>query len=169
MELSKAGLIAHNKFRAWHGSPPLIWSKELTEKAEEIATELTNKETSQLLSDLPGFEVTGENIAKIWHGFETAPLKATEEWYGEVKEYNFQNPKITDVTKHFTQMVWKNSKRFGMAAERTREGQYTIVVALYDPPGNSKGDLIENVLIPKSVNDARILEDKDMNIMNPDS
>lgn len=156
------GLTAHNKFRAWHGSPPLKWSRELTEKAKEIATELTNRETSELLSDLPDLEVTGENIAKIWHGFETAPLKATEKWYGEVKEYNFQKPELTDSTKHFTQMVWRGSKRFGMAAEKTKEGKYTIVVALYDPPGNSKGSLRKNVPLPKSVNDGKILEDLDL-------
>ena len=113
-----------------------------------------------MLSDLSDREVTGENIAKLWHGFKTAPIKATEQWYSEVKEYNFEKPELRHSTRHFTQMVWKGSKRFGMAAETTKEGEYTIVVALYDPPGNSKSDLSKNIQMPKSSMNDTIMDER---------
>lgn len=44
---------------------------------------------------------------------------------------------------HFTQVVWKDSKRLGIALVKNNNN--TIVVANYDPPGNFIGDYINNV------------------------
>jgi len=53
------------------------------------------------------------------------------------------------IPDYFTQLVWKTTKKMGVG-KATYEG-LTVVVATYDPPGNTpkKGDYAENVLPPK--------------------
>ena len=45
---------------------------------------------------------------------------------------------------HFTQVVWKDSRNFGIAKARSKSGKI-IVVANYDPPGNFLGQYKDNV------------------------
>ena len=46
---------------------------------------------------------------------------------------------------HFTQLVWKSTKEFGIGKAHTRGGKL-IVVANYRPSGNIIGQFQENVL-----------------------
>ena len=48
---------------------------------------------------------------------------------------------------HFTQVVWKKSKKMGIAKARTSKGKI-IVVANYEPAGNWIGQYTENVPAP---------------------
>lgn len=48
---------------------------------------------------------------------------------------------------HFTQLVWLNSRYFGVGKARSRSGKI-VVVAHYAPPGNISGHYMENVLPP---------------------
>ena len=49
---------------------------------------------------------------------------------------------------HFSQMVWKSSKRIGIGESGSATGKFYIVASYY-PPGNTDGGFEENVL-PKS-------------------
>ena len=49
---------------------------------------------------------------------------------------------------HFTQVVWKASKEFGVGKAKTRDGKW-FVVANYYPAGNVQGSYAENVFGPK--------------------
>ena len=49
---------------------------------------------------------------------------------------------------HFTQVVWKTSKKLGIAKARSPKSGKTIVVANYEPAGNWVGQYKENVLAP---------------------
>ena len=51
-------------------------------------------------------------------------------------------------TCHFTQVVWKNMTRLGVGVAFVDEGKTAFVVALYDPAGNVKEKLFQNVLPP---------------------
>lgn len=78
---------------------------------------------------------------------------ATKRWYDEIQDYDFEKQKAKPGKKfkdigHFTQLVWKDSKRLGMGFAKIDKGIY--VVALYDPPGNYVGMHKENVLPPSS-------------------
>lgn len=55
---------------------------------------------------------------------------------------------FTFVSGHFTQVVWKGSKEFGVGKALAKDGK-TIVVASYRPAGNMVGKFSENVLPPK--------------------
>ena len=50
---------------------------------------------------------------------------------------------IAYVPGHFTQVVWKDSKKLGIAYASGKSGTY--VVANYDPAGNFLGQYPENV------------------------
>ena len=49
---------------------------------------------------------------------------------------------------HFTQVVWKNSKKLGIGKAKNKNGK-TIVVANYEPAGNWIGQYKDNVPAPK--------------------
>ena len=100
-------------------------------------------------ADLRG--TRGENIAELQQNYDIAAEKATATWYSEVKNFTFAEPHIRADTGHFTQLVWRDSKNLGMGIARTRDGRYTIVVALYEPAGNTEGKVKENVRMPDEV------------------
>lgn len=143
-KLGRAGLRLHNKFRTWHKSPPLKWSQSLAAKAQIIANELA--ENAIRLSDL---KEEGINVARLWHSYDIAAEKATADWYSEVKSFNFDDPLIDASTKHFTQLIWKGSKWLGIGEAKSRDGNHTFVVALYDPPGNARNKERINVHMPQ--------------------
>lgn len=146
-QLGRAGLRLHNKFRTWHGSPPLKWSKRLASKAQEIAKHLADN--SIHLTDLKK-EHIGINVARLWHSYDIAAEKATADWYSEVKSYNFDDPMIDKSTRHFTQLIWRDSKWLGIGEAKSLDGKHTVVVALYDPPGNLRHKEKSNIQIPES-------------------
>ena len=76
---------------------------------------------------------------------------ATRVWYDEIKSYDFNNPKFSDDTGHFTQLVWKATKLLGVGYKIvTDKSMYKIyVVAQYSPEGNVEGLYSENVFPPK--------------------
>jgi hypothetical protein len=44
---------------------------------------------------------------------------------------------------HLTQVLWASSKYLGVGVAKT--GEYTFVVCNYNPPGNYKGQYVDNV------------------------
>lgn len=60
----------------------------------------------------------------------------TRMWYSEISNYNFNVPSSLINTGHFTQIVWKDTKKLGIGLAFAREGRKVYVVAQYNPPGN---------------------------------
>lgn len=91
----------------------------------------------------------GENIYVDYNTKLTdseAVIAATKDWYSEVSKYNYNKPRYSDDTGHFTQVVWKNTKNMGIGVGRSKDAVY--VCANYAPPGNYPGEFRENVLKP---------------------
>ena len=71
--------------------------------------------------------------------------------YNEKSDYNYVYPGYSDATGHFTQLIWKGSKRLGIGKARGKfyhEGTYydcDFIVARYLPRGNIAGAFPENV------------------------
>lgn len=148
-QLAKAGLKLHNTFRVWHHSPALKWSSSLAKKAQKLADDLAqNQDPSMTTAEMK--ELPGENIAVLLaQDYNTAAETATRQWYGEVKWYNFLHPAMTDETRHFTQIVWKSTKKAGIGISKSKLNQNVYVVALYDPPGDIESQgLKRNVKMP---------------------
>jgi hypothetical protein len=74
-------------------------------------------------------------------GRDYTALDATKSWYSEIKYYTPQiiNESNWSKTGHYTQMVWRNTTKVGIASVICPDGA-TIIVANYDPPGNYMGE-----------------------------
>lgn len=149
-------LAAHNEKRKLHCAPSLVWDAGLAAAAQAHANKCTNTHGS-----------SGENLAfftRTQNGQAVLPAASDRvayqnAWYCEVKQYNFDNPVFAGgftqncnppTNGHFTQVVWKASRRMGCGrATCTINGsQGTYWVCRYDPPGNNTSQLRENVSRP---------------------
>merc|ERR1712188_240753 len=100
-------------------------------------------------------DAVGENMWNIWMDtINYIPFQckdANKSWYDEIKDYDFKNPKFSHETGHFTQLVWKGTRRFGVGVafvDYDDDYEYwhmTVIVARYAPMGNVEGTFAENV------------------------
>ncbi|RWS24276.1 uncharacterized protein B4U80_06696 [Leptotrombidium deliense] len=139
-------LYWHNAFRKIHNSPALALSSELCEKAQEWANSLTHKDVFYHKND----EEIGENLLLKCSNFTNLDIngeEVTKLWYSEIDKYAFHlSPCLLHTqANRFTQLVWKDTREFGIGKAKTREGKL-IVVANYRPAGNVVGEYHLNVL-----------------------
>jgi hypothetical protein len=132
-----------NKYRKLHQAPELVWDDTVSNYAQEWSNYL-------LINNLfqhSGSSMYGENLA-YFKGYDSDPLTfikwSIDMWYQEVEYYDFNKPGFKDATGHFTCLVWKDSKKFGMGISMTDK---TVVVSFNtSPPGNIIGEFEQNVL-----------------------
>uniref|UniRef100_A0A8C6TDY5 SCP domain-containing protein n=1 Tax=Neogobius melanostomus TaxID=47308 RepID=A0A8C6TDY5_9GOBI len=139
-------LKAHNTYRAHHSAPNMSYNSELCDAAQKWANNLLGKKTL-MHSDTKD----GENIFYSSSSAAVTPTgkEAVENWYSEIKNYNFKSPGFRSGTGHFTQVVWKESTELGVGM--ATDGNTVIVVGQYRPAGNMNmpGYFEKNVL-PKA-------------------
>ena len=111
-----------------------MWSPEIAKAAQHWAEKLARDRTLKHSTRERG--VDGENLAMFTGNVDNAAKEAIDMWYDEVKNYNFSRPGYQPRSGHFTQLVWKESKEFGVGHAQTSDGQLNIVVARYRPAGN---------------------------------
>uniref|UniRef100_A0A0N4ZV27 SCP domain-containing protein n=1 Tax=Parastrongyloides trichosuri TaxID=131310 RepID=A0A0N4ZV27_PARTI len=132
----------HNFFREWHQVEPLEIDQEIEQYAKNYSDYLaTNKNSKIVLSN----GTYGENIMR-------STPKVVEKfgayyWYNEIKRFNFSNPKLYGGVSHFTQMVWKDSKKIGCGISQRRGNVFTV--CNYSPRGNIRDELEDNVFPKK--------------------
>jgi hypothetical protein len=129
----------HNRVRANHCVPALTWSK----------TQATNAQTSadRCPNDHNRAELKAQNENEnLYNGSGSAnftgPQAAFNFWYGEKKDYHFDNPVLVfdakenkgPVNGHFTQVVWKGTGNIGCAVKVCTNGTYYS--CRYQQPGN---------------------------------
>lgn len=131
---------AHNRFRANHCAPPLVWSSELAKVAQKWADTLKSK--GCMFGHSPGAKY-GENLAAGTSG-ALDPESTVAMWYDEVKKYNFKTGAFSMETGHFTQVVWTTTKSVGCGVVTCKGND--IHVCNYDPPGNWDGQFKQHVL-----------------------
>ena len=87
----------------------------------------------------------GENL--FWHSrAETACELMVRGWYDEIKLYNFKRASFAPETGHFTQLIWRDTKRVGCAtAQSSGPRGGVFLTCSYDPAGNFVGEFGENV------------------------
>ncbi|NKY35063.1 secretion protein [Nocardia speluncae] len=145
-DFTQTGLTAHNKHRAQHGSPAMTPAQDLNDLAQKCAEYYADKGTID--HTCPHKNGAGENLT-MGTGAPSAVTHvetAVQMWYDEVADYNYDNPGFSLTTGHFTQVVWKASTRLGIGYV-AKDNRF-VVVALYDPPGNMKGQFPQNVAPP---------------------
>ena len=139
-------LNSHNNYRQKHHSPNLILNKDLCSIAQEYAESMSQSGNFSHSGNEFRGEILGENIFYCY-GTPINGFEMTDDWYSEIKYYNFNNPGFSDKSGHFTQVVWVNSKLVGFGFAQSSDGGF-YAVANYFPSGNFIGDFENNVLPP---------------------
>ncbi|NEW41470.1 secretion protein [Nocardia cyriacigeorgica] len=137
-QYAHTGLDAHNNYRARHGSPAMSLTQDLVTRAGKCAQYYADKGTID--HSCPHKNGAGENLFMATGGTSDAVHNvevATQVWYDEIADYDYNNPGFANNTGHFTQLVWKASTRLGVGFS-TKNNKH-IVVALYLEHGNVTG------------------------------
>lgn len=133
-------LKAHNKWRALHHAPKLVWDDKLANYAENHARYCVFKHSSSPY---------GENLAAGYHSIDDA----IEAWYEEREDYSYTRPGFSSATGHFTQLVWKGTTKLGCSyvtcnGKNRTPGKY--LVCEYSPAGNVLSrDLFKKNVLPR--------------------
>jgi uncharacterized protein YkwD len=130
---------AHNRVRAKHCAAPLTWSAKLAEIAQRWANALRDRGCQFGHSG----GTTGENLAAGTIG-TLDPGTVVQMWYDEVAQYHFPDGGFSSNTGHFTQVVWRGTRRVGCGHSQCKG--LDILVCEYDPAGNWEGQYRDNVL-----------------------
>ncbi|MBK9037309.1 MAG: hypothetical protein IPL61_39710 [Myxococcales bacterium] len=131
-------VTAHNRVRAEHCAPPLVWSDALAAEAEAWAQHLAAAGCAFEHSQ----SEHGENLAAGTAGALDADAVVAM-WAREEDHYDWRRPGFGMKTGHFTQVVWKDTVAVGCAVVTC--GSLDTWVCNYDPPGNVEGDFPLNV------------------------
>lgn len=142
----------HNIFRSRHGAPPLQYDYVL-ERAGQRWANVLGAQKSCLVHETP--RRYGENLfffgAKHFPSPITLAHMVTQSFYMEGVGYDYNRfyPMTYYKTGHFTQLVWRESRRLGVGVSivfhNGRRGgpcqssvplYMVYVVVKYDPPGN---------------------------------
>lgn len=132
-------LFAHNMVRAAKWELPLIWDFNLENYAKWWAGQ--RQSDCALVHSFPefGFKL-GENI--FWgSGSNWTPPDAVRAWADEEKYYSYSTNTCTfgEQCGHYTQIVWKNTRRIGCARVVCDSGD-VFMTCNYDPVGNYIGE-----------------------------
>ena len=133
----KGMLEAHNECRDSLNLSPLVWSNKLAKKSLKWAKKLKrNNHCLDKHSPDKDSENIGENIA--WtKGYSMSPREVAEYWISEQKYFDFDSricKEIVDSCGHYTQMIWRNTKKVGCATVQCGDEQ--VWVCQYEPAGN---------------------------------
>ena len=126
-------VAAHNKVRAAVGVGPVSWSATLAAYAQK---QVNSRIDTCALADSNG--PYGENSAVGDANF--SGVDAVNSWAAEQAHYvyNYNDCPYGNVCKHYTQIVWSDSKEIGCASAKCKNGK-TYVSCNYNPRGNIAG------------------------------
>ncbi|KAI8880062.1 PR-1-like protein, partial [Backusella circina FSU 941] len=96
-------LDLHNNYRLKHHAPKLTYDNNLEVYSQRVVN------TCKMVHSTSPY---GENLA--W-GYKTLEA-ATNAWYNEAGNYDYENPGYGIHTGHFTQIVWKDTDAIGCAS-----------------------------------------------------
>ena len=125
-------LFEQNQLRSKTGLPPLVWSNELAEAAQQWADKLL-VEGLFMHSDM----AYGENLYKIT-GCATTAAHVVTVWTTELQNYNYRENTCSGECGHYTQIVWRETRKVGCGVARSSNQE--IWACEYDPPGNVIGE-----------------------------
>ncbi|KAL5699285.1 hypothetical protein ACHQM5_030213 [Ranunculus cassubicifolius] len=131
-------LFAHNLIRATKLELPLMWDSQLENYARWWAG--IRKSDCKAMHSFPenNFKL-GENI--YWgSGTTWTPTDAVMAWADEAKYYHYWTNSCDsgEVCGHYTQLVWRNTRRVGCARVICDDGD-VFMSCNYDPVGNYVG------------------------------
>ena len=137
-EFSKEILDEHNALRKKYNVPELVWDDELTRSASTWAAKIAS--AGQRPPQHQESSKIGENIVWASAGMLT-PEFIVQRWAREVENYDIKTNTCAagKICVHFTQAVWRATKKVGCGKATTPDGQLDFVVCNYYPIGNVRG------------------------------
>ncbi|KAL5549053.1 hypothetical protein UlMin_004284 [Ulmus minor] len=136
MSLADQFMAPQNAARAALGMRPMVWSGRLAQYAQWYANQ-RRYDCALVHSNGP----YGENI--FWgSGFGWTPIQAAKAWIDERRWYYHRSNSCADgqVCGHYTQIVWRDTKKIGCAQVTCAGGKGVFMTCNYDPPGNYYGE-----------------------------
>jgi hypothetical protein len=134
--LSDDFLNPHNAARSQLGLPPLVWDATLAQYADWWANERRVNGNCQLQHSNGPY---GENI--FWGGGSSwTPADAVNSFLSEKQYYDYASNTCQAGKQcgHYTQIVWRDTKRLGCARVVCQSSD-VFITCNYDPPGNYIG------------------------------
>ncbi|KAI3446662.1 hypothetical protein Pfo_003327 [Paulownia fortunei] len=116
--------------------PPLVWDPKLERYAAWYANQ--RREDCALQHSNGPY---GENI--FWgSGDGWTPAQAAAAWVAERRGYNYWSNSCAygEECGHYTQIVWRDTRRIGCARVVCYDGRGVFMTCNYDPPGNYIGE-----------------------------
>lgn len=144
-QFRKNALDYHNEKRKLHNVPQVTEDLSLTERAQDWANQLAEKDELDYSDCKWNDKTIGENIARAAAILNDAGNAICSKWYSEIKEYDFGTHTPGNNTKNFVQMIWKDIKHVGFGIAYSNTGK-TYVVVNYYPSGDLNRNLRDNVL-----------------------
>ncbi|XP_009618987.1 pathogenesis-related protein PR-1-like [Nicotiana tabacum] len=128
-------LTPQNAARSALRLKPLVWDKKLANYATWYANQ--RRYDCELIHSNGPY---GENI--FWgSGAGWSPSQAVTAWLAERRSYNYWYNSCNDgECGHYTQIVWRESRRIGCAKVTCFNGLGVFMTCNYDPPGNYIGE-----------------------------
>ena len=138
-----------NEYRKLHGVNLLSTDDYLVKRAFLLAQKKLTDFTGEDFLYKNG-EDLGINLEKCEKELDVGKLM--DNWYNESKNYNYIEP-IELECNNFTQMIWKNSQKFGIGYYRSQDkneeenpkNNKYYYVALFYPAGNIPGEYKSNI------------------------
>ncbi|XP_054793807.1 pathogenesis-related protein 1-like [Prosopis cineraria] len=129
-------LRAHNRARDDVGVGPMRWDPDLAKYAQDHGNKL--KVSCRIV---PSAGPYSENLARN-RGDLTAS-RAVNMWVSEKPNYDYESNSCKGgPCLQYTQVVWKKSIWLGCAKVRCDNGLGTIIICIYNPKGNIKGNVL---------------------------
>ena len=132
----------HNYHRKRHQ----VDSLERNSEIEKVAQDYSEYQASIDQMKHSNNKKYGENLYYCYasYGICVTGEDASQRWYDEVSQYNFNKPGFSSGTGHFTQLVWKGSTQIGCGAACNNKNK-CYVTCNYYPPGNVLSQFEQNV------------------------
>ena len=133
LETVRANILSdHNYRRKMHQVGNLVRNSEVESIAQEYTKTIAASGNIQHSGNTYKGMPLGENLFWYYSGSVTLTgTDASQSWYSEIKDYDFNNPGFSSGTGHFTQLVWKGSNEIGCGAAC---GKYCVITCNYYPP-----------------------------------
>ncbi|KAF2766028.1 PR-1-like protein [Teratosphaeria nubilosa] len=140
-----AVLNSTNYYRAQHQAKALTWNSDLASFAANYSSGCIWRHSGGPY---------GENLAEGYPNVATA----IDAWANEEEHYNYEKPKFSEKTGHFTQLVWQSTTSVGCGFVKcdnsgTNGAKGMYLVCEYEPRGNVKGQYRTEVQKPGESSD----------------
>ena len=130
-----------NKYRLIHGVEELVMDENINKISQKYAEKMARESELELSGNKFKEKELGEIIFSCKE--DISPKELVDIWYNNgSKNYDYKKEPI--VCSNFTQLIWKNSKQFGLGHILTRDNTLYVVANFY-PEGNIKEQFLKNV------------------------